>query len=138
MVNISLSTIFRFRNANKLTRQKVHSVAPQKILLQGNIIYQKCHYTALICLCLQIKQEQIIGIQHVQHIQRTPPVNHSLRIRGERVSAIACMSAEGILDVKTLKGTNDGDTFYDFVQSYLFPHLMPFDGKNPQICSSTR
>ena len=28
-------------------------------------------------------------------------VNHSLCIRGERVSAIACMSTKGILDVKT-------------------------------------
>ena len=75
---------------------------------------------------------------HSYSIQRTPLVNHSLRIRGERVSAITCMSAEGILDVKTLKGTSDGDAFYDFVQSYLLPHLMPFDGKNSQICSSTR
>ena len=31
-------------------------------------------------------------------------MNHSLHIRGERVSAIACMSVEGILDVKALKG----------------------------------
>ena len=58
-------------------------------------------------------------------------MDHSLCIRGERVSTIACMSAEGILDVKTLKGTSDGDTFYDFVQSYLLPHLMASDGKNP-------
>ena len=31
----------------------------------------------------------------------------------------------------TVKQTVNGDVFYDFVQSTLLPHLMPFDGKNP-------
>ena len=44
-------------------------------------------------------------------------------VRGERISAIACISVAGLLDVKTVRGTSDGDTFYDF--------LMPFNGKNP-------
>jgi len=59
------------------------------------------------------------------------PQNHSLLIRGERVSAIACMSVKGILDVKVVKGTSNGDTFYDFLHSHLLPHLLPFDGRNP-------
>ena len=41
------------------------------------------------------------------------------------------MSVNGILDVKTVRGTSDGDTFYSFVQTHLLPHLMPFDGVNP-------
>ena len=52
-------------------------------------------------------------------------------LRGERVSAIACLSVAGLLDVKTVKGTTDGDEFYDFVQTHLLPHLLPFDGTNP-------
>ena len=59
------------------------------------------------------------------------PVSHALLVRGERVSAIACMSIAGLLDVKTIKGTSDGDTFYDFVHTHLLPHLMPFNGINP-------
>lgn len=35
------------------------------------------------------------------------------------------------MDVKTLKGTTDGDAFYDFTQVNLLPHLMPYDGVNP-------
>ena len=53
-------------------------------------------------------------------------------VRGERVSAIACISVSGLLDVMTVKGTTDGDDFYKFVQEYLLPHLMPFNGINPQ------
>ena len=52
-----------------------------------------------------------------------PASNHSLLIRGEKISAVACMSVNGILDVKTVRGTIDGDTFYSFVQTHLLPHL---------------
>ena len=41
------------------------------------------------------------------------------------------MSASGLLDVKTVKGTTDGADFYSFVQKYLLPHLMPYNGVNP-------
>lgn len=60
-----------------------------------------------------------------------PLRSHSFFVRGERVSAIACISMAGLLDVKTLTGTSDGDTFYDFVQTYLLPQLMPYNGINP-------
>ena len=60
-----------------------------------------------------------------------PALNHSLLVRGERISAIACMSVNGLMDVKTVRGTCTGDTFYDFVHTHLMPHLMPFDGFNP-------
>ncbi len=41
------------------------------------------------------------------------------------------MSCAGLLDVKTVKGTSDGDEFYSFVQTHLLPHLLPYDGVNP-------
>ena len=59
------------------------------------------------------------------------PQDHELLARGERISAIACMSVSGILDVKTVQGTSNGETFYDFVQTHLLPHLMPYNGVNP-------
>ena len=52
-------------------------------------------------------------------------------VRGERISAIACMSSAGLLDVKTFQGTANGETFYNFVQTHLLPHLMPYNGINP-------
>ena len=60
-----------------------------------------------------------------------PAINNSLLYRGERVSAIACMSVCGIIDIKTVSGTSNGDTFYDFVQTHLIQHLLPFNGTNP-------
>ena len=43
------------------------------------------------------------------------------------MSAIACMTINGILDVKTHKETSNGDIFYDFIHTHLIPHLCPFD-----------
>ena len=45
-----------------------------------------------------------------------PLVSHQLLVRGERVSALAIISVNGLLDVK---GTTNGDTFYDFIQEKL-------------------
>ena len=44
-------------------------------------------------------------------IRGKPLKTHSFFVRGERVSAVACISMAGLLDVKTLKGTSDGDHF---------------------------
>ena len=41
------------------------------------------------------------------------------------MSAIACISMAGLLDVKTLKGTSDGDT------ALSTPQLMPYNSTNP-------
>ena len=60
-----------------------------------------------------------------------PLVCEKLLVRGKRVSAIACMSMNGMLDCKTIVGKVNGKVFYDFVQTSLLPHLMPFNGTNP-------
>ena len=64
-------------------------------------------------------------------IRRKPAKNQTLLVRGERVSAIACMSSSGLLDVQTFQGTATGEVFYNFVQTHLLPHLMPYNGINP-------
>ena len=60
-----------------------------------------------------------------------PLKNNTMLVRGENVSGLAFMSVNGLLDVSVVKGTTDGDTFYDFVQKHLLPQLLPFDGVNP-------
>ena len=60
-----------------------------------------------------------------------PLVSHQLLVRGERVSVLAIISVNGLLDVKVVRGTTNGDTFYDFIQENLLPNLMLFNGENP-------
>ena len=61
-----------------------------------------------------------------------PAQKYTLLVRREYyVSAIANISVSGLLDVDVVKGTVDGDRFYDYVQKHLLPYLMPFNGVNP-------
>ena len=46
------------------------------------------------------------------------------------ISAIACMSSYGLLDVQMFRGTSNGDIFNDFIQAQLIPHIMPYNGVN--------
>lgn len=54
-----------------------------------------------------------------------------LLVRGERISTIAAMTTEGLLDVKIVRVSVTGDIFNDFVEKQLLPHLMAFNGTNP-------
>ena len=38
---------------------------------------------------------------------------------------------KGVVDVQFAYGGVDGETFADFVELYLLPNLIPFDGVNP-------
>ncbi len=54
-----------------------------------------------------------------------------LQARGKRYSAIPILSQEGIYDVCLFEGTVNDNKFEDFVQNYLIPILLPFNGSNP-------
>ena len=64
-------------------------------------------------------------------ISGIPAKNHTYLVRGERISAIAYMSTAGLVDVKTIHGTANGEVFYNFVRTHLLPHLLPYNGINP-------
>jgi len=134
LYSISLPTICRFLHVSGFTRQKLRNVALQ----QDAFLREK--YRADVSV---YSPDMFVFIDETGTDRRNrlrkygysvrgkAAVSHSLFVRGERISAIACMSVNGILDVKTVRGTSNGDTFYDFVSTHLLPHLMPFNGVNP-------
>ena len=60
-----------------------------------------------------------------------PAKSHKIISRGKHVSAIVMMSMNGILDVNIVHGSVNGDVFCDFVEKFLVPHLLPYNGHNP-------
>ncbi len=56
---------------------------------------------------------------------------HRILHRGERVNAIAAISSAGLLSMELMKGSVNGESFYDFLRGTLIPQMMPFDGHNP-------
>ena len=42
-----------------------------------------------------------------------------------------CNPVCGVLDLKVVEGSVDGEIYCDFIEMVLLPHLMPVDGINP-------
>ena len=49
------------------------------------------------------------------------------------MSAIAALSLEGVVDVMFLHGSVDGDTFANFIERSLLPHLLPLINHNSVV-----
>ena len=53
-------------------------------------------------------------------------VCHQLTVRGQRMSSIAAISVEGVIDVYHTTSTCTGETFYDFVRGSIIPNMQPY------------
>ena len=88
----------------------------------------------MICLSLYIDETGtncMDAIRKYGYSLRGRPVRaQKLVVRGEHVSAIAAISTRGLLALKIVKGSVDGDIFYDFICTELLSKLMPFNGSN--------
>ena len=134
LIDVDISTICRFLQKCGFTRLKLRTVALQQdqFLRQQFICDMSAYSTDMFIFIDETGSDNRNTLRKYGYSLRgKTPVNHALLVRGERVSAIACMSIAGLLDVKTIIGTSDGDAVYDFVHTHLLPHLMPFNGTNP-------
>ena len=69
-------------------------------------------------------------VRRVGYSLRGKPVKaQKLVVRGEHISAIAAIT-RGLLALRIVRGSVDGDVFYEFVCTDLLPKLMPFSGTN--------
>ena len=133
MLEVSIATIFRCLKANGFTRQKLRTTAIQQdeYLRQQYVQDISVYSSDMLIFVDETGADRRNVIRKYGYSLRGKPLhNHTMLVRGERVSAIACMSVAGLLDVMTVVGTSDGDT-YAFIQTHLLPHLMPFKGVNP-------
>lgn len=133
-VNISVSTICNYLHENGFTRQRLCTVALQRdAFLRHQFTSDMSVYSSDMLIFIdETGADRRNAIRKYGYSMRGRPMkNQALFTRGQRVSAIACISLAGLLDVKTVRGTTDGDIFYSFVELHLLPHLMPFNGINP-------
>ena len=133
-IEVSISTIFRFLHENGFTRQKLQITAIQRdeFLRQQYVADISIYNPEMLVFLDETGADCRNAMRKYGYSMRGMPlVSHQLLVRGERVSALAIISVNGLLDVKVVRGTTNGDTFYDFIQENLLPHLMPFNGENP-------
>ncbi len=132
-VSVSGSTICRLLRRNGFSRKEIQQVAKQRC------VEYRAAYMARI---LQFPRESLVFVDETgcdarHHIRKfgyslkgEPPVYHRFLVRGKRVSAVAAISADGLLGVELSIGTNNADSFADFVRGTLIPSMQPFDGCN--------
>ena len=126
MLEISLATICTFLHSSGFTRQRLRTVAIQQdTFLRQKYIIDVSAYMYSSNMFVFVDETGADGRNKLRRyaysLRGSPAVIDTLLVRGERVSAISCMSVNGILDDK---GTSNGDVFYDFVQTHLIPHLI--------------
>ena len=133
-VETSLSTLCMFLRKSGFTRQRLRTVALQQDrVLREQFSSEVSVYATEMFVYVDETGSDARNKQrrYGYSIRGKPAKSHKLLVRGERVSAIACMSLAGLLDVYTFQGTATGEVFYNFVQTHLLPHLMPYNGINP-------
>jgi transposase len=52
--------------------------------------------------------------------------------RGIKVSAVAAVALDGLVSVQCSRDSINEDVFCEFLERYLLPHLLPFNGVNPR------
>ena len=131
MMYISLSSICKFLHKSGFTCQKLRCVALQQdILLREQFAIDVSLYSPDMFVFIDETGADRRNTlrKYGYSLRGKPATKEALFVRGERVSAIACITTNGLLDVKTHKETSNGDIFYDFIHTHLIPHLCPFDG----------
>lgn len=130
-VKVSESTVCRVLHRNKLTRKKIQQVAKQRCTE---------FRAAFMAQVLQFDRDFFVWIDETgsdarSHIRKfgyslhgQAPIYHRLLVRGQRVSAIAAISTDGLLDVELTTGSVNADKFEDFVRGSVIPNMHPFDG----------
>jgi hypothetical protein len=134
LLEVDISSICRFLHSSGFTHQKLCLVALQRdeFIRQQFIVDVSVYKRDMFIFLDETGGDRRNAVRKRGYSMRGIPLKkHTLLVRGERVSAIAIMSLSGILDVSIIKGTTNGDVFYDYVEKVLLPNLQPFNGTNP-------
>ena len=133
-IHVSTTTVCCVLHKHGLTRKKIQQISLQRCSeYRGDFMAEVHLYNTA-----QYVWVDETGCNNKDHIRKFGyamkgdyPVCHRIFHRGQRISAIAAMTLNGILAVDLKKGSVGGDVFFDFVGGFLIPNMVPFDGDSP-------
>ncbi len=134
--NVDTSTIWRFLKSSNITRQKMVLVAKQRSeLLRAEYLLDMQVFRGHPQMFVFVDETGADRRNRLRRygysIRGRPAVSTKLLVRGQRVSAIAAISMEGLLDCYTYTTSVAGDNFKHYVRQSLLQQLKPFNGSNP-------
>ena len=133
-VDVSVSSLCTFLHDSNFTHQRMQLIAQQRDkqlrdMFTIDVSLYKSHQLIFVdetgTDCRDAIRKYGYGLRG------RPPRSYKFLIRGERINAVTAMNQEGILALRTVRGSVNGDDFLKFIQKDLLPTLMPFDGQNP-------
>ena len=132
--DVDESTICRFLKQSNFSRKKMRLVAIQRSeQLRARYLAEVVLYSPDMLIFVDEtgsdRRDAMRKFGYSLRGQRC--IAKKLLARGQRVSAIAAMSNERVLDVKFVHGSVSGEVFSNFIELHLLPHLLPFNGSNP-------
>ena len=127
------STVCRLLHRNGFTRKKIVQAAKQRCIeyrarFMADIFAYSKDMFFFIDETGSDRRDQIRRFGYA--LQGEAPVYHRLLARGQRISAIAAISCDGLLEYELVTGTVNGGVFLEFVRGSLIPQVLPFDGTN--------
>ena len=132
-VSISASSICRTLKSMGCSRQVVRHIAMKQSDYRAKFMSEICLYNPGMFIWLDESGcDRRNSIRKYGYsIRGIRPIIRQLLVRGIRYSAIPIMTAYGLHDVYLAEGSINGERFTQFLQKYLVPSLMPFNGVNP-------
>ena len=125
-VSVSGSTICRLLHRNGCSRKKIVQVAKQRRLEYRG---------AFMADVLQYRKEMFVFVDETGSNSRDcarkfgyafrgeAPVYKRWLVKGRRISAIAAITVDGVLDYELTLDSVNGDKFLDFVRGNLIPNI---------------
>lgn len=128
-LKVSLSTVCRLLKRYGMTRKKIRQVALQRCsILRGMYIAHIDNFSTSMFVWLDEtgtdKRDQFR--KYGYSLRGVTPTYNRLLTRGQRINAIASMSTEGIFELELVKGSVNGDIFFDFLRGSLIPSMQKF------------
>ena len=134
-LDITVSAICKFLDGIGFTRQRIRTYASQRDdTLRAQFVSDVSLYSRDMIIFLdETGTDRRDTFRKKGYSLRGKPAKaQKLLVREEHVSAICLMSTEGMLACDAVSGSVDGERFIKFVENYLLPNLMPFNGYNPR------
>lgn len=130
-VSVSGPTVCRVLHRNGFTRKKIVQVAKQRsVEFRANFMAHALQFPRNFFVWVDEtgsdRRDQIRKFGYA--LKGLTPIYHRLLVRGSRVSSIAAMCSEGVVDYELTDSTVNAGKFYDFVRGQLIPNMQPFPG----------
>ena len=132
-ISVSESTVCRILHCHGFSHKKIVQVAKQRCMdyratFIANIVLYQMDMFVWVDETGSDRRDNIRKFGYA--FKGEAPVYHRWLVRGNRISSIAAMCSEKIIEYEIINDTCNSEKFADFVCGTLIPNMVQFDGSS--------